>query len=149
MHPVIDVFTVETSQSRIDLSSEPEARVFESGLHAIVDIPAKCPSRICSSLPLRVSHILIVASAAEKAFSQPRKSVAYCCCLQQLAMHRPSGENLTAATPFLCPLRFSFCLYWWYILLFPGGDLGRAECTDSSPDDVLGEDVRALPRLPR
>ena len=62
-----DVLTVDISQRRIDLSSDPEASVFESGLQAIVDIPARCPSRMCSCLPVEVSHILIVASAAEKA----------------------------------------------------------------------------------
>ena len=59
--------TVEISHRRMDLSSDPEASVLESGLQAIVDIPARCPSSMCSCLPLRVSHILIVASAAKDA----------------------------------------------------------------------------------
>lgn len=33
--------TLLISHNRIDLSSEPEASVFESGLHAIADIPAR------------------------------------------------------------------------------------------------------------
>lgn len=56
--------TVATSHSLIDLSSEPDARVFESGLQAIVDIPARWPCNICLAVPDTASHILIVASAA-------------------------------------------------------------------------------------
>ena len=33
--------TVDTSHSLIDLSSDPDASDFESGLHAMVEIPAK------------------------------------------------------------------------------------------------------------
>ena len=66
--------TVEISHSRMDLSSDPEASVLESGLQAIVDIPARCPSRMCNCLPLGVSHILIVASAAKDAPDQLRES---------------------------------------------------------------------------
>ena len=65
------VLTVEMSQSRMDLSSEPDARVFESGLQAMVEMPAMCPSRMCSCLPLVVSHILMVASAADHITHQP------------------------------------------------------------------------------
>ena len=56
--------TDETSHKRIDLSSEPEARVLESGLHAIVEIPAKCPSSTCNCFPVARSQTLMVASAA-------------------------------------------------------------------------------------
>ena len=38
--------TAGTSHSRIALSSDPDANIRESGLHAMVDIPAKCPSRV-------------------------------------------------------------------------------------------------------
>lgn len=56
--------TVVASHNRMDLSSDPEASSFESWLHDIVDMPAKCPSSVCSSSPVAVRHILIVASAA-------------------------------------------------------------------------------------
>lgn len=77
----------ETSHNRIDLSSEPEARMLESGDQAMVDIPARWPSSVCSSRPVCASQIFIVQSA------------------EQLAIHFPSGENLTADTPFLWPWR--------------------------------------------
>ena len=69
--------TVETSHNRIDLSSEPEANVFESGLQAIVEIPARWPSRMCNCFPVFVSHILIVASAADIFPHQPRHAKAH------------------------------------------------------------------------
>ena len=56
--------TVETSHKRIDLSSEPEASVLLSGDQAIVEMPARWPSSVCRCLPVAVSQILIVASAA-------------------------------------------------------------------------------------
>lgn len=56
---------MEVSQRRMDLSSEPEAKVRESGDHAIVEMPARWPSRVCRALPVEVSQILIVASAAD------------------------------------------------------------------------------------
>ena len=56
--------TVETSQSLMDLSSEPEASVLLSGDHAIVEMPARWPSKVCRCLPVAVSQILMVASAA-------------------------------------------------------------------------------------
>ena len=56
--------TVETSQSLMDLSSEPEASVLLSGDQAIVEMPARWPSRVCRCLPVAVSQILMVASAA-------------------------------------------------------------------------------------
>lgn len=37
----MDRDTVDTSQSLIALSSDPDAKVLESGLHAMVDIPAR------------------------------------------------------------------------------------------------------------
>ncbi len=56
--------TVATCHSRMDLSSEPEASNVESGLQAMVEIPARWPSRVCSCFPVAASHILIVPSAA-------------------------------------------------------------------------------------
>ena len=48
----------------MDLSSEPEASVLLSGDHAMVDMPARWPSNVCRCLPVAVSQILMVASAA-------------------------------------------------------------------------------------
>lgn len=56
---------MSTSQRRIDLSSLPDARVFESGDQAMIEIPAKWPSSVCRCFPVAVSQILIVASAAD------------------------------------------------------------------------------------
>ena len=56
--------TVETSHNRIDLSSEPEASVLPSGDQAMVEMPARWPSNVCKCLPVAVSQILMVASAA-------------------------------------------------------------------------------------
>lgn len=61
---VAHYLTDETSHKRIDLSSDPEARVLESGLQAMVEIPAKCPSSICNCFPVARSQTLMVASAA-------------------------------------------------------------------------------------
>lgn len=55
--------TVCTFQRRIDLSSEPEAITRPSGLQAIVEIPARCPSKTWITFPVEASQILIVASA--------------------------------------------------------------------------------------
>jgi hypothetical protein len=74
------------------LSSDPEAISFESGLQANVEIPARCPSSVCSSFPVSAFQILMVPSA------------------EQLAILLPSGENLTAETPFLCPLSMRLAL---------------------------------------
>lgn len=52
------------SHKRIDLSSDPEAMVLLSGDQAKVEIPARWPSRTLRHLPVEVSQILIVASAA-------------------------------------------------------------------------------------
>ena len=49
----------------MDLSSEPEARVRESGDQAMVEMPARWPSSVWRALPVPVSQILIVASAAD------------------------------------------------------------------------------------
>ena len=57
--------TVETSHNLIDLSSEPEARVWLSGDQAIVEMPARWPSNVCRCLPVVVSQILMDASAAD------------------------------------------------------------------------------------
>jgi len=70
--------TVVTSQSLIDLSSEPEARMFESGLHAIVEIPARWPSSVCSCLPIFAFHILIVPSAAVCRFEHQQDRFSAC-----------------------------------------------------------------------
>lgn len=48
----------------MDLSSEPEASVLLSGDQAMVEIPARWPSNVCRCLPVAVSQILMVASAA-------------------------------------------------------------------------------------
>ena len=53
-----------TSHNRMALSSDPDATVFESGLHVIVETPARCPSMVCKREPELASQILIVASAA-------------------------------------------------------------------------------------
>lgn len=102
-----------TFHSLIDLSSEPEASVVESGPHAMVDMPAICPSSVCSCLPVLASHILIVPSE------------------EQLAMRLPSGENFTAETPFLCPLRISVGLYCSSV-----GLSGGAHCCSASESDL-------------
>ena len=57
-------FPVVMSQSRINLSSEPEARTLESGLQAMQEMPARCPSSVWAKAPVLESHTLIVASAA-------------------------------------------------------------------------------------
>ena len=54
-----------TFQRRMDLSSEPEARILLSGDQARVEMPARWPWRVCRGLPLEASQILIVASAAK------------------------------------------------------------------------------------
>lgn len=77
----------------------------------MVEMPARCPSRVCRCLPVAVSHILIVASAADWSQLDPFFLDGYA---QQLAINRPSGEKRTAATPFLCPLSTIICLYGTY-----------------------------------
>ena len=62
--PEFHGLTVETSHNRMDLSSEPEASVLLSGDQAIVEMPARWPSNVCRCLPVAVSQILMVASAA-------------------------------------------------------------------------------------
>ena len=52
------------SHNRMSLSSEPEAKTFESGLHAIAEIPARWPSSVWARAPEEASQILMVASAA-------------------------------------------------------------------------------------
>jgi hypothetical protein len=78
---------VETFHNRMLLSSEPEASRLESGDQAMVFIPARWPSSVCSRLPVMESQILTVQSALHE------------------AIQRPSGENLTDETPFLWPRR--------------------------------------------
>ncbi|CUS13086.1 unnamed protein product [Tuber aestivum] len=82
-------YTLATSQRRRVLSSEPETKVRESGAQSISDMPAMCPSNVCSYFPVFACHILIVWSA-------------------QLASHAPSGLNFTDETPILCPLSVYF-----------------------------------------
>lgn len=116
--------TADTSQSLMALSSDPDARVLESGLHAIIDMPARWPSRVWSCLPVAVSHILIVASAADHSSVShwPRMACArYFIDSQQLAIDRPSGENRTAATPLLWPFKTFVCLYRTNEGFFLGG----------------------------
>jgi hypothetical protein len=48
----------------MSLSSDAEATHLESGLQAIIEIPAKCPSKVCSCSPVAAFHILIVLSPA-------------------------------------------------------------------------------------
>ena len=60
----VQSLTVETSHNRMDLSSEPEASVLLSGDQAMVEMPARWPSKVCRCLPVAVSQILMVASAA-------------------------------------------------------------------------------------
>lgn len=98
------------SQSLIDLSSDPDAMVLESGLHAMVEIPARWPSRVEASFPVVASQTLIIQSAAMEDVVSSLLFLNYPRDLQQLAIHFPFGENLTLETPFLCPLRISFCL---------------------------------------
>lgn len=93
------------------MSSLPEASILESGDQAIVETPARCPSNVCRWLPVAVSQILMVASAAESSQLESIRSGIYS---QQLAIDLPSGENRTAATPLLCPLSTNFCLYGTY-----------------------------------
>ena len=64
MDAKIHSLTVETSHNRMDLSSEPEASVLLSGDQAMVEMPARWPSKVCRCLPVAVSQILMVASAA-------------------------------------------------------------------------------------
>lgn len=52
------------SHIRMSLSSEADARTFESGLQAIVLTPARCPSKVWANAPVFESQILIVQSAA-------------------------------------------------------------------------------------
>lgn len=55
--------TVSTFHNRIVLSSDPDAMVAPSGLHEMVEMPARWPSKVWISLPLRVSQTLTAASA--------------------------------------------------------------------------------------
>lgn len=48
----------------MSLSSEPEARYLESGLHEMQLMPARWPSRVCARAPVTASQILMVQSAA-------------------------------------------------------------------------------------
>ena len=58
---------VAVSHSRMLLSSEPLARILESRDQHIVLIPARWPSRVCSSAPVLASQILMVQSADAEA----------------------------------------------------------------------------------
>jgi hypothetical protein len=69
------------------LSSLPEARIRESGLHVRADMPAKCPSSVCSSRPVEADQSLMVQSAEPE------------------AIQRPSGEKRTIEMGFLWPRR--------------------------------------------
>lgn len=80
------------------MSSLPEAMTLESGIQAMMFMPARWPSRVWRCLPVLASHILIVASAAGvdcqlAGMNEGRRET-----IQQLAIKRPSGENLTAVT---------------------------------------------------
>jgi hypothetical protein len=78
---------VDISHRRILLSSEPDAMMLESGDQAMVDMPARWPSSVCSSFPDALSQTLTVQSADAD------------------AIHFPSGEYLTCDMPFLWPRR--------------------------------------------
>ena len=53
------------------LSSEPEASVVLSGDQVNVFTPARWPSSVCSSAPVLLDHIFIVASAEADAIQAP------------------------------------------------------------------------------
>jgi len=69
------------------LSSEPEAKVQESGDQEMQFTPARWPVRVVWWAPVVADQIFMVASA------------------EQLAIQAPSGENFTAVTPRLWPRR--------------------------------------------
>lgn len=50
------------SQSRMLLSSLPDARIRLSGDHVNADMPARWPSRVCSSAPVEAFQSLMVQS---------------------------------------------------------------------------------------
>src|SRR5437588_12313901 len=103
--------TLVTSQRRRVLSSEPETKVRESGAQSISDIPAACPSNVCSYFPVFACHILIVWSAAVGQLDYPhsdKNDSIERAHIQQLASHAPSGLNFTDETPILCPLSVYF-----------------------------------------
>jgi len=52
-------------------SSEPEARIFPSGLNATDKTMSVWPSRVRTSLPVATSHSLIVLSVEPEARSRP------------------------------------------------------------------------------
>lgn len=58
-----EMHTVRTFHSRIVLSSDPEAMVAPSGLHDIVDIPARCPSKVCINFPVFAPQTFTAPSA--------------------------------------------------------------------------------------
>ena len=93
------LLTVATSHNLMDLSSEPDARILESGLQEMVEIPARCPSRVCSSLPVLESQILIVASAA-MALNQ------YYSCSSATLRHTHSSLQSIGHLARTSPLRF-------------------------------------------
>ena len=102
--------TVMTSHNRMTLSSDPDAIVFESGLHAIVEIPARCPSKVCKREPELASQILIVASAAtnyrtELSSAKPRRSKFY----EHLAEDTDSSWRSTSRPGRTSRLRHLFC----------------------------------------
>lgn len=84
------------SQSRMILSSDPDAITFESGLHAIVDIPAMCPSNVCKMAPVSAFQILMVLSAAtptnQLAFLSLRVPYAPTATCYPLAIRRELGS---------------------------------------------------------
>ena len=58
------ILTIFASHIRIVLSSEAEVKYCESEDHATSEIPWPWPSSVCTNLPSRAFHILIVLSAA-------------------------------------------------------------------------------------
>lgn len=67
------------------LSSDPDAKTFESGDQATVDTPAMCPTRVSTCFPVEASQILMVPSAEAE------------------AIHLPSGEMRTCEIGFWWP----------------------------------------------
>lgn len=78
--------TDASSHILIVLSSDAVARYLELPAHATSEIPSSCPSRALSNAPVSTSQMRQVPSADD------------------VASHKPSGENLTLEMAFLCPL---------------------------------------------
>lgn len=91
------------------LSSDPDAIVAPSGLQDIVEMPAKCPSNVWMSFPLRVFQTLTAPSAPRYISYTPIAGSFWRMNIPPLAIMVESGENFTADTPRRCPLSKNFC----------------------------------------